>query len=91
MQSRWATRDNTFEIVARYGPAKHMGIRSYGAGKWKWVKTSPDGARSESEEFANLAACTSNAAEHGYIPWKSEDEQRRDLQLGVTAALKRKE
>ena len=58
-------------------------------GKWKWVKTSPDGTRSESEEFATLAACTSNAAEHGYVPWKSEDERRRELKLGVIDALKR--
>ena len=58
-------------------------------GKWKWVKTSSDGTQSESVEFANLAACTSNAAEHGYVPWKSEDERRRELKLGVIDALKR--
>ena len=60
-------------------------------GKWKWVKTSPDGMQSESEELANLAACTADAAYHGYVAWKSEDERRRELQLGVMDPLKRKE
>jgi hypothetical protein len=59
---------------------------------WKWMVTSPDGTQSESaEEFATLAACTSNAAQHGYVAWKSEEERRRELQLGVTRALKRKQ
>jgi phospholipase C len=59
---------------------------------WTWTVTSPDGKRSESvEEFETLAACTSNAAQHGYVAWKTEDERRRELQLGVMAALKRKQ
>jgi hypothetical protein len=38
----------------------------------------PDGTISESaEEFATLVGCTSDAAQHGYVPWKSEDERRR--------------
>jgi hypothetical protein len=63
-----------------------------GRGTWTWTVTSPDGKRSESaEEFATLAACTSNAAQHGYVAWKSEDERRRELQLGVMTALRRKQ
>jgi hypothetical protein len=60
-------------------------------GKWKWVKTSPDGKQSESEELATLAACTADAAYHGYVAWKSEDERRRESKLGVMDPLKRKE
>ena len=60
------------------------------AGNWKWIITSPDGTQSESAgEFARLADCTSNAAEHGYVAWKSEDERRHELKLGVVNALKR--
>ena len=59
---------------------------------WKWIVTSPDGTTSESaEEFATLAACTSDAAQHGYVVWKPEEERRRELQLGVSGALKRKQ
>jgi hypothetical protein len=57
---------------------------------WKWQVTDPDGTKSESdEEFPTLGACTSNAAQHGYVVWKSEDERRRESQLGVMGALKR--
>ncbi|HYH40834.1 MAG TPA: hypothetical protein VD867_02530 [Burkholderiales bacterium] len=60
------------------------------AGKWKWIVTSSDGSRAQSaEEFARLGDCTSNAAEHGYVVWKSEDERRHELKLGVVNALKR--
>ena len=58
---------------------------------WKWTVTHPDGTQSESaEEFATLVACTADAAQHGYVVWKSEDERRRELKLGVMDALKRK-
>lgn len=58
---------------------------------WQWVVTSADGTRSESaEEFTTLAACTANAAQHGYVAWRSEDERRRESQLAVAGALKRK-
>ena len=59
---------------------------------WKWQVTEPDGTQSESaEEFPTLVACTSNAKLHGYVAWKSEDERRRESQLGVMEALKRKQ
>lgn len=57
---------------------------------WKWVVVAPDGTRSESTQaFPTLAACTSNAADHGYVAWKSEDERRRELQLAVSGTLRR--
>jgi hypothetical protein len=53
--------------------------------------TNPDGTQSESaEEFPTLGACTADAAEHGYVVWKSEDERRRDAKLGVIDALTKK-
>lgn len=60
-------------------------------GTWKWMLTRPDGTQSDSEEFATLAACTSDAAQHCYQVWKPEDERRRELQLRVTRALKRQQ
>jgi hypothetical protein len=58
---------------------------------WKWKVSHPDGSQSESaEEFATLMACTADAAQHGYVVWKSEDERRRASQLGVMDALKKK-
>jgi hypothetical protein len=59
---------------------------------WKWTVIGPDCKQSESaEEFATLAACTFNAAQHGYVAWKSENERRRELQLNVMAALSPKQ
>jgi hypothetical protein len=60
-----------------------------GCGTCKWKVTHTDGTESESEEFATLLECTADAAQHSHVVWKSEDERRRDLKLGVIDALKR--
>ena len=69
----------------------HWQFIDTGRRTWKWKVTRPDGTASESaEDFPTLMACTSDAAQHGYVAWKSEEERRRELQLGVMDALKRK-
>ena len=70
----------------------HWRFIDTGRGTWKWKAMRPDGTDAESnEEFSTLGACTADAAAHGYVVWKSEDERRRALQLGVMDALKPKE
>jgi hypothetical protein len=60
-------------------------------GTWTWMLTKADGTQLNSEEFATLAACTGDAAQHGYKVRKPEDERRQELQLRVTRALKRQQ
>jgi hypothetical protein len=55
---------------------------------WFWRVADSTGTQ-ESASFATLKDCTADATKHGYVAWRSEDERRRDLALGVTKALAR--
>ena len=57
-------------------------------GGWVWTVTQPDGSvKSAAQTFKTLKECAEDAATHGYVAWKAEDERRRDLVLGVSKAL----
>ena len=56
---------------------------------WIWRVTDATGTQESEGSFATLKECTADATRHGYTAWKSEDERRRDLALGVTKALAR--
>lgn len=56
---------------------------------WMWRVTDSGGTQESQGSFATLKECTADATRHGYVAWKSEDERRRDLALGVTKALAR--
>ena len=58
-----------------------------GRDTWMSSVTHSDGTPFESgEEFRTLGECTSNAAPHGHVLWKSEEERRHASQLGRTEA-----
>lgn len=59
-------------------------------GSWIWRVSDPHGIDESKVTFATLKECTSDAMLHGYVVWKSEDERRRDLELGVTKVLRAK-
>ena len=56
---------------------------------WYWLRQEPDGTSEVSVKFATLKECTADAQQKGYVAWKSEEERRRNLALGVTDILKR--
>ena len=56
---------------------------------WFWQRQEPDGTSEVSQKFATLKECTADAQKHGYVAWKSEEERRRNLALGVSDILKR--
>ncbi|MGZ9010802.1 MAG: hypothetical protein ACXW2L_00925 [Burkholderiales bacterium] len=60
------------------------------SGKWMWKVVHPDGAEESSIGFATLKDCTDDAHRHGYVAWKIEDERRRDRELKVAKALRRR-
>ena len=61
-------------------------------GGWGWTVTYADGnEESSGATFKTLKACADDAAQHGYVAWKAEDERRRDRVLEVTKALGDKE
>jgi hypothetical protein len=46
---------------------------------WRWTVTFADGKQLVSaQEFVNLTACVCNAAQHGYVACKCEDDRRAD-------------
>ena len=59
---------------------------------WGWTVTHADGKNeSSSGAFKTLKDCADDAAQHGYVAWKAEDERRRDQMLQVTKALGNKD
>lgn len=57
-------------------------------GGWAWTVTYADGNNESSNgSFKTLKECADDAAQHGYIAWKAEDERRRDHMLEVSKAL----
>ena len=54
-----------------------------------WHVSDGHGTRESACTFATLKDCTADAKEHGYVPWKSEDERRREQALEVTKILAR--
>ena len=57
-------------------------------GGWAWTVSHSDGTHeSSSQAFKTLKECADDAAQHGYIAWKAEEERRRDHMLEVTKAL----
>jgi hypothetical protein len=59
-------------------------------GAWKWRVSDAHGVQESNVTFATLKECTSDAMLNGYVAWKSEDERRRDLELGVAKVLRAK-
>ena len=59
-------------------------------GAWKWRVSDIRGIEESKVTFATLKECTSDAMLNGYVVWKSEDERRRDLELGVSKVLRAK-
>ena len=59
-------------------------------GAWKWRVSDARGVEESKVTFATLKECTSDAMLNGYVVWKSEDERRRDLELGVAKVLRAK-
>jgi hypothetical protein len=46
---------------------------------WGWTVSHADGSSGASaERWATLKACVDDATLHGYTPWKTEEERRRD-------------
>ena len=55
---------------------------------WIWTVVHADNSKETSAiRFKTLKECADDAAQHGYVAWKAEDERRRDLMLGVTKIL----
>jgi hypothetical protein len=47
-------------------------------GSWTWRVVDPEGEEKVSERtFRTLKECTEDAAQHGYVVWRSDDERRR--------------
>ena len=59
-------------------------------GAWMWRVADAHGVEESKTTFATLKDCTSDAMLNGYVVWKSEDERRRDLELGVSKVLRAK-
>ena len=59
-------------------------------GSWIWRVSDASGVEDSKVTFPTLKECTSDAMQNGYVAWKSEDERRRDLELGVTKVLRAK-
>jgi hypothetical protein len=48
-----------------------------GEGAWVWRVLNPDGTEACSDRtFKTLQECTSDAARHGYVAYKSDEERR---------------
>jgi hypothetical protein len=46
-------------------------------GSWSWQVVNPDGDEQASDRtFKTLKECTEDAARHGYVVWRSEEERR---------------
>jgi len=55
---------------------------------WIWTVVHADNRKETSAiRFKTLKECADDAAQHGYVAWKAEDERRRDLILGVSKIL----
>ena len=55
---------------------------------WIWTVLHSDNRKEASAApFKTLKECADDAAQHGYVAWKAEDERRRDLILGVSKIL----
>ena len=59
-------------------------------GSWIWRVSDANGVAQSQATFPTLKECTADAMLNGYVVWKSEDERRRDLELGVTKVLRAK-
>ena len=59
-------------------------------GSWIWRVSDTNGVEESKVAFATLKECTADAMLNGYVVWKSENERRRDLELGVTKVLRAK-
>jgi hypothetical protein len=59
-------------------------------GSWTWRVVDATGVEESKVSFATLKDCTADAMLNGYVAWKSENERRRDLELGVTKVLRAK-
>jgi hypothetical protein len=47
-------------------------------GSWSWRVVNPEGDEQTSDRtFKTLKECTEDAARHGYVAWRSEEERRR--------------
>ena len=57
---------------------------------WIWRVSDAHGVEESKVSFSTLKECTADAMLHGYVVWKSENERRRDLELGVTKVLRAK-
>ena len=57
-------------------------------GGWRWRVSDAHGVEESKATFATLKDCTADAMLNGYVVWKSEDERRRDLELGVAKVLR---
>ena len=48
-------------------------------GLWRWKALNPDGGDVASDRgFETLKECTTDAAQNGYVVWRSESERRRE-------------
>jgi hypothetical protein len=55
---------------------------------WLWTVLHSDNTKETSATpVKTLKECADDAAQHGYVAWKAEDERRRDLVLGVSKIL----
>jgi hypothetical protein len=59
-------------------------------GSWVWRVTDMQGVTQSAGTFATLKDCTADAMLNGYVAWRSEDERRRDHELGVAKVLRAK-
>jgi len=57
---------------------------------WMWTVVNPDGTQQTSQSFGTIKECADDARQNGYVPWKPEDERRRELKLRVAEALRRR-
>jgi hypothetical protein len=56
---------------------KHWSFPIGEDGSWTWRVTGADGEEEVSERtFRTLRECTEDAAKHGYVAWRSENERR---------------
>lgn len=59
-------------------------------GSWIWRVSDAHGVVESKVSFATLKDCTADAMLNGYVAWKTENERRRDLELGVAKVLRGK-
>jgi hypothetical protein len=61
-----------------------------GDGGWLWRVADARGVEESASSFPTLKDCTADAMLNGYVAWKSENERRRDRELGVAEILRNK-